>query len=71
MDLGNGGSFVNRLERASDHDEPLNIPRDVAADAAADDSKETKSACDDQAECLSGNENAIPGYDNTYDPFPE
>lgn len=61
MDLGKDGGFVNRLDRASGHEEPLNMDMEVAADAAEEDSSDTKSDCSDQAACLMGKENATPG----------
>jgi hypothetical protein len=68
MDLGKGGGFVNKLGLASDHEDPLKIDMEVAADAAEEDSNETKSDCSDQAACFKGKENATPGYERTYVP---
>lgn len=60
---------MKRFWRASDHEEPLKIAIVIAGSAAGEDSKETKSALGDHAECCKGKLNAIPGYDNTYVPI--
>jgi hypothetical protein len=69
MDLGKGGTLVNKLDLASGHEDPLNTHIEVAADAAEEDSSDTKSDLSDQAVCFSGKEKATPGYDRTYVPY--
>jgi hypothetical protein len=71
MDLGKGGTLVNKLDLASGHEDPLNTHIEVAADAAEEDSSDTKSDFSDQAVCFSGKENATPGYERTYVPYSE
>jgi hypothetical protein len=44
---------------------------EVAGEAADDDKSETKSMPGDHADACNGNENAMPGYDNTYMPLEE
>ena len=69
MDLGKGGGLVNKLGLVSGHEDPLKMDIEVAADAAEDESNETKSDSSDQAACFKGKENATPGYERTYVPY--
>lgn len=55
---------MKRLGRASCHDDPLKMARDLAGEAAEEERRDTKSILGDHAEVCSGNEKATPGYDN-------
>lgn len=70
-DLGFGHARVKRSPRASCQDGPLNIANDFAGAAALEERRDTKSILGDHSESCKGNVNAIPGYDRTYNPFPD
>jgi hypothetical protein len=61
---------VYRFSLASGHESPEKIAMEAAGWLVEEDSNDTISFPGDHEELLIGNENAIPGYDNTYNPIP-